>query len=135
MIPHLVLQYQPAAATTHWQWRPHAGNISFQGTLSSALQTTPLPEGLGQPVPAQRILPSGVYSIRLEQGRAGCEFKGKLCLRSVLLWHDRFASSRDRQPGNCACLLPPPLLHAAAACRRLQLPPPASVACLQGVQS
>ena len=36
-----------------------------------------LPAGLAQQEPVQRILPSGVYSIRLEQGRAGCEFRGE----------------------------------------------------------
>ena len=32
--------------------------------------------GLGSAA-AQRTLPSGVYSIRLEQGRANCEFRGR----------------------------------------------------------
>jgi hypothetical protein len=31
-----------------------------------------------QPEEPQRILPTGIYSIRLVQGRANCEFRGAL---------------------------------------------------------
>jgi hypothetical protein len=82
MVPHLVLLV-PAAATlavAATRWCQFPGNIK-DSLLQSDAFTPPLhlfPAGLAQPVAAQRILPSGLYSIRLEQGRAACEFKGKL---------------------------------------------------------
>ena len=38
----------------------------------------PLAGAAAQPEETQRILPTGIYSIRLEQGRANCEFRGAL---------------------------------------------------------
>lgn len=61
-------------------WLAHhvASNSACMGAAAPSGAPPPARPQYAGLAEVQRILPSGIYSIRLEQGRANCEFRGEL---------------------------------------------------------